>query len=43
MFCLYIILNASQHTQFTLYGHLMLMSIFHHFTGECDVLLVREM
>ena len=38
----HVVFHTGEHTQFSLYGDIKLMSIFHHLLGECDILLVWE-
>ena len=34
---------ASQYTEFSFYGYIELMSIFHHFFGQRYVFIIRKM
>ena len=37
-----LVLNTSEHTEFALYCHVVLVSILHNLTRNLDVLLVRQ-
>ena len=38
----HLILNTSEHTELTLYSHIVLVSILYNLTRDLDILLVRQ-
>ena len=37
-----LVLNTSQHTELSLDGNVVLVSVLNHLLGQCDVLLIRQ-